>query len=258
MILHPQAKINLGLLIKGRLPNGYHILETLYFPLIGPDFPQDTLKVELNADEPFRFNVLEWKEILPPEENLVWKAWTLLKKAVPGLPGFSIELSKGLPSGAGIGGGSSDAASALLAMNELAGAPLSLFELAHLGAELGADVPFFVFNRPMIGTGIGTDLEAFDIEIPFRIELHFSGIHSSTPLAYKKLNLDQCNPHRSLKEILAKPISSWREFLVNDLEVPVFGMHPELNEIKNDFYKRGAVYAAMSGSGSAIYGLFNI
>jgi 4-diphosphocytidyl-2-C-methyl-D-erythritol kinase len=128
--------------------------------------------------------------------------------------------------------------------------------MARLAAPLGADVPFFVYNRPLLATGIGTDFEEVDLELPYRLELLTPSVHSSTVAAYRQLDYRQFDPGRSLRAILARPVADWPKHLVNDLEVPVFQLHPELQPLKAQLYEQGAVYAAMSGSGSAFFGLF--
>ncbi|MCL4150116.1 UNVERIFIED_CONTAM: hypothetical protein GTU68_061578 [Idotea baltica] len=190
------------------------------------------------------------------EDNLCVMAYNGLRSLVPELPGVSIQLVKGIPAGAGLGGGSSDAAYTLKGLNDLFNLGVPIDDLAKIGAKLGADVPFFLYNRPLIASGIGTVFEEIQIDFPYRIEMVLSGIHSSTIATYKALDYRMFDPRRDLKTILAQPVDTWRDELVNDLEVPVFALYPELTKIKADLYKRGAVYAAMSGSGSAMFGLF--
>ena len=166
-------------------------------------------------------------------------------------------MEKKIPAGAGLGGGSSDAAHTLLGLNKLCELELSREKLEEIGAKLGADVPFFLWQQPMLVSGTGTELEPFDLEADFSIKLITPPIHSSTAEAYKALDLEMCSRTLSIEELLGLPRSDWKEFLVNDLEEPVFKLFPELNKIKNELYEEGAFYAAMSGSGSSVFGLFS-
>lgn len=255
MILYPSAKINLGLLIKGKRTDGYHLLETLFLPI--PDL-NDTL--ELTAtDKPGDCALKIEGAILDgaPESNLVVKAYRALEREVGELPGVSISLTKQIPAGAGLGGGSSDAAFTLSGLNDLFDLGLSVDQLAKIATALGADVPFFLYNRPMLATGTGTDLRPFEMEFPYRIELVTPPIHSSTIAAYKALDYTMFDPNRSLEGILKQDASTWKHSLPNDLEVPVFQLHPEISRYKEELYKKGAIYAAMSGSGAACFGIFD-
>lgn len=254
MKLISPAKINLGLLIKGKRPDGYHLLETLFLPV--PDL-HDTMEVlpEGTAGQ-CRLELEGIRLDGDPESNLVTMAYRALEAKAGGLPGVHVRLKKNIPAGAGLGGGSSNAASMLLAMNELAGLGLSREELAPLAAKLGADVPFFLYATPMLATGTGTDLVPFELDLPYRIQLLLPPIHSSTIAAYRALDFRMFDPKRSLPELLSLPVKEWKDHLPNDLEVPVFGLHPEIAGYKARLYEQGAVYAAMSGSGSACFGLF--
>lgn len=254
MILYPSAKINLGLLIKGKRPDGYHLLETLFLPI-----PELTDTLELTAEGNVGECALRIEGAIldgDPESNLVVKAYRALEREVGELPGVSILLTKHIPAGAGLGGGSSDAAFTLSGLNDLFKLGLSIDQLAAIAAPLGADVPFFLYNRPMLATGTGTDLRPFDMEFPFRIELITPPIHSSTIAAYKALDYTMFDPERSLVKILQQNASTWKHSLPNDLEVPVFQLHPEILRYKEELYNKGAIYAAMSGSGAACFGIF--
>jgi 4-diphosphocytidyl-2-C-methyl-D-erythritol kinase len=249
--LQPNAKINLGLIIKGRRPDGYHLLETVFIPLTEL---QDTLTLQ-KADT-WSLSVEGLEIDSKGSDNLVAKAHRLLSSAVGMELPVKAVLEKRIPAGAGLGGGSSDAAAMLKGLNTLFELKYPDETLALLGAELGADVPFFIYNKPLLAKGIGTEFEPIEIGFPFRIEIETPAIHSSTVEAYKSLDLAACHPGLDLRQILSLPPSEWKSRLPNDLEGPVFHTYPELAKIKADFYKRGAVYASMSGSGSALYGLF--
>lgn len=253
MILYPNAKINIGLIIKGKRPDGYHLLDTVMYPVMSLC---DELSLEKSETDGCQFSLEGMELDGDPHDNLCVRAYTLLRAACPSVGGVRIVLKKRIPAGAGLGGGSSDAAFTLRGLNELFDCGLSVEELAQLAAQLGADVPFFLYNRPLLATGIGTAFEEIDIDLPYDIRLVPSSIHSSTVAAYRALDYRTCDPARDLRQLLRLPVSEWKTHLPNDLEVPVFGLYPSLAETKQQLYNEGAVYAAMSGSGSAVFGLF--
>lgn len=251
MQLFPNAKINLGLLIKGKLPNGYHLLETLLHPI-----PSLFDKMEIEESDAISLEISGIELQGSWEDNLCIKAYRTLQAKFPNLPPVRIFLEKNIPAGAGLGGGSADAAFTLKGLNELFALGLDNEQLAEIASSLGADVPFFIYNEPMLAKGIGTELEKYPISIPYEIRLITPPIHSSTIAAYKALNYKQFDANRDLKQLLQLPISEWKEKVVNDLEIPVFEMYPHLPKIKAELYAQGAVYACMSGSGSAMFGFF--
>lgn len=248
------AKINLGLFVKKRRADGYHEIQTLFYPvrymsdLLFFDYlPSERCEVEMNGLE----------EKVPLERNLCYKAWKLMSEIYPTVAGLHISVSKNIPAGAGLGGGSSNAAATLKAVNEMYKLELSDEVLAGHAAQLGADVAFFIYGKPMLGEGIGEKLEAWPLELrSWEIRLVTPEIHSSTPAAYQGLDLSKISADRDLREVLNGPIESWKEDLVNDLEEPVMAQYPQIRELKELMYEKGAVYAAMSGSGSAVFGLF--
>ncbi|RMG28694.1 MAG: 4-(cytidine 5'-diphospho)-2-C-methyl-D-erythritol kinase [Bacteroidetes bacterium] len=250
---HPHAKINLGLFIKGKRADGYHLLETLLLPL--PQL-QDELYLSLTSGTGCSLRMSGIPVQGPAEDNLCVRAYHLLQARAGRLPGVHIELKKGIPAGAGLGGGSSDAAFTLRGINHICGLGFTREELANMAAELGADVPFFLYDQPMLAVGTGTTLSPFPLQTHFRVELHTPGIHSATAAAYGALDYRRCDPSRELAAVLKGPPHKWKELLTNDLEEPVFERYPQLRKIKQHFYERGAFYAAMSGSGSAVFGLF--
>lgn len=249
----PHAKINLGLFITGKRPDGYHLLETLYYPIKNLS---DELRIETSEEDGCNLT-MEGIEIDGNlSDNLCVKAYKLLAETVGGLGGVKITLKKGIPAGAGLGGGSSDAAFTLKGLNELFELQLKVEELANIGEKLGADVPFFLYEQPMLASGIGTYLMPFEIDIPYELRLITPNIYSSTVAAYKALNYQECTHEFPLSKVLKRPIGEWKHLLVNDLEKPIFKIYPELEILKKSLYEEGALYAAMSGSGSAIFGLF--
>jgi 4-diphosphocytidyl-2-C-methyl-D-erythritol kinase len=256
VMLRANAKINVGLHLVGKRADGYHLLETLYYPV--PDLT-DTLWIERVPGESCTIEMNDFEEDIAVEDNLCYRAWRLMadeleKKKETGL---RIRIKKGIPAGAGLGGGSSDAAAVLKALRSLWQPDISDAKLAALGARLGADVPFFIYNRPMYGTGIGTDLEPFDFTLAgLELRVKVFKAHSSTVQAYREVLPEDIGHTQPLRELLQLPIEQWRGRVVNDLEKPVFKRLAFLPLAIAEFYQLGAIYAAMSGSGSACYGLF--
>jgi 4-diphosphocytidyl-2-C-methyl-D-erythritol kinase len=249
------AKINLGLWVRGRRPDGYHEIETIFVPV--PELA-DELHVELapDLDQP----KLELTGVDVPgrlEDNLCLRAWALLRSDwAERVPPVRMVLEKRIPVGAGLGGGSSDAAACLLAFDELFGLKLGVVGLRLYARMLGADVPFFLDPRPSLACGIGDELEAIDLPDLGRIDVRFLHVHSDTGLAYRNLDLGQCTAGGSLREAVRQPRQHWPKIITNDFEQEVFLRFPELAREKARLYGEGAYFALMSGSGSAVYGLF--
>lgn len=244
------CKINLGLNIVERRPDGYHNLQTIFYPV--PLFDELTISEGRDADvltlggHPLEGEV---------QDNLVLRAVRLLRQEGFSVPPLNIDLRKVIPSGAGLGGGSSDAACMVRSVAELYGLSLSQKKMEELVGRLGADCPFFVNPRPVYAEGIG------DVFAP--ISLSLSGwylmlvkpeVHVSTREAYAGVHPHQ--PTFSLLETAKLPVGQWAENMTNDFEESIFASHPLLAEIKQELYRRGAAYASMSGSGSTIFGLF--
>ena len=252
MISRPNVKLNLGLRVLGKRPDGYHELETLFIPC-------HAFHDELSIEQAEEFGIgisgpcyRGWD----PSGDLTARAWALLYEAF-GIGPVHIRLTKNSPVGAGLGGGSADGAFALRMLNDIFGLGLSAGALAEYAARLGSDCPFFIYNRPMLASGRGETLEPFDIDLsPYRIDVAIpEGIAVSTREAYA--GVIPAAPEEPLRTTLARPVETWRGRLVNDFERSVFAAHPEIEALKNQFYDQGAVYAAMSGSGSAVFALFN-
>jgi len=253
MILFPHAKINIGLDILARRADGYHILDTV---MLHTDW-EDLL--ELTPDVERTELVCTGNPVgCPPEKNLVIKAFNLLADTVGGLPPTRIHLHKNIPDGAGLGGGSADAAYTLLGLNRLYNLGLSREALADIAASLGADCPFFIYDEPMLCTGIGTDLRP--VRLPdeelrqMTVAIIKPPFPVSTAEAYSGVNIRI--PQIPLKERVAKPVNTWQESVVNAFEESVVPLHPEIGEIKARLLDLGAVFASMSGSGSAVFGIF--
>lgn len=248
MIVYPNAKINLGLNIVGKRPDGYHDIETAFYPI-----PlQDALEV---TDAPsFRFRLAGTPLDCPAGDNLVIKVLKMVEQEVK-LPELDIFLYKHIPSGAGLGGGSADAAFMLQLLNERFELGYSKDEMKRRLASLGADCAFFVENRPMLATGIGDQLTPIDLSLKgWTLVLVKPDISVSTRDAYA--NVTPRTPETPLADILRMPVEQWQGRLCNDFEESVFSRHPEIAAIRDMLLDLGATYAAMSGSGSAVFGLF--
>lgn len=258
MIRFPNAKINLGLHVTARREDGYHDLETVFYP-IGL---KDALEIIPTGDEQLKeaekgFRLFLSGDTLQCDEadNLVVRAWKLIATEKQ-LPPLEIHLLKKIPHGAGLGGGSSDAAAMLQLLNNRFTLQYSDSELAAFAARLGADCAFFIHNRPALATGIGDILEPVALDLShLTLVVVKPDIWVSTAEAYAMITPHQ--PEESLREIIKQPVSEWKERLKNDFEAPVFKKFPEIWQIKQQLYERGALYASMSGSGSAVYGLFD-
>ena len=279
MITNPNVKINLGLNVLRKREDGFHDLETLFVPYFGI---KDTLEIITGDDFSTtsamlfaKYNGVEQGLVqgisedgklmitIAREEGVDWdplkdltaKAYFILAEDFT-LPPVKIFLEKTSPVGAGLGGGSADAAFALKMLNELCGLGLSDQKLAEYASRLGSDCAFFIYNRPMIGEGRGeiltewpVDISGYDLQV-----LTPEGVSVSTKDAYSGIRPHL--PEVTLRDALARPVEEWQGVLVNDFEETVFAKYPELDAIKRSLYECGAVYASMSGSGSALFALF--
>ena len=258
MTVFPVAKINLGLNVVERRPDGYHNLETVFMPLAGL---HDALEVNV-MDERFPSAVdcdLKVTNMMiegDEQKNLVVKAYRLLKEEFPTLPRIHAHLHKAIPTQAGMGGGSSDCAAMLTLLNDMFGLGLSQQQLIDRAARLGADCPFFILGSPAYAEGIGERLIPINLSIS---DMHIIVVRPDIPVATKEA-FALISPHHPQKNcrdvVLTQPVETWRDDLVNDFVGSVFAQHPEIAAIKERLYHLGAVYAAMSGSGSAVFGLF--
>lgn len=249
MLTFPNAKINIGLNITEKRPDGYHNLETIFYPIE----LCDTLEFIQKEETKFDCSGLEIEG--ESDNNLIMKAYRLLKDEF-NLPPINIHLHKAIPMGAGLGGGSADAAFMLKMLNDEFNLGLSSIELQQRATKLGADCPFFIDNKPVLAKGIGNIFESTEVNLSgYHIVLIKPNVHVSTAEAY-----GGCKPQRwttPLEEAIKQPITEWKNYIFNDFEKTVFIAHPELAEIKEMLYEKGAIYAAMSGSGSTIYGIFD-
>lgn len=255
MILYPNAKINLGLKILRERPDKYHDIETVFYPIPFFDILEIIVGSRLTVNGEISMLQYGLNCRCNPGDNLCLKAYRILREDFD-LPPVEIYLHKNIPTGSGLGGGSSDASFTLHGLNELFGLNLSNEALAAYALKLGSDCPFFIYNTPMIGSGRGEILEP--VSIPqikdYQIKTIYPNCSISTKEAYNGVVLSEyCD---DLREVIKRPVSEWRSFLLNDFESSVFKMCPEISACKKKLYDQGAEYASMSGSGSAVYGLF--
>lgn len=252
MITFPNAKINLGLNIVERRPDGYHNIETVFYPVPLTDI----LEIVPAAGTAGTSLTCHGNPVdCPTEKNLVFKAYGLLQRQFD-LPPVEMHLYKHIPDGAGLGGGSSDAAHALVMLNRMFNLDLSDADLAAMAATLGADCPFFVYNRPMVATGIGDRLSPVDVDLEGKTLLLVKPpVGVDTRTAYSRVVPRR--PDVNLTDIIGGPVQSWDGLLVNDFEPSVFAALPQLWLIKARLMDAGAQYAAMSGSGSTVFGIFD-
>ncbi len=249
MVFFPNCKINLGLAILRKREDGFHDLETVFYPLPFKD------ALELIRSDRLRLTATGIPVPGDESDNLCWKAWHLIKKDFADLPPVDIFLHKRIPIGSGLGGGSSDGAQMLLSLNALFHLQLDTGRLLDYAARLGSDCPFFILNRPCLGGGRGDRLEPVGLDLSgYSFVLVNPGIHVSTARAFA---LCVPNPGRTaLKDIISQPVKTWPGKLINDFEEPIFREHPSLERIKEQLYAQGAIYASMTGSGSGFFGIF--
>ena len=278
MITNPNVKINLGLNVLRKREDGFHDLETLFVPyhglhdtleiITGDDFSKtsaaifgkyapDMIAQGISEDGKLMITIAREQGVdWDPLKDLTAKAYYILSEDFD-LPPVKIFLEKTSPVGAGLGGGSADAAFALKMLNDLCSLSLSDEQLAGYAARLGSDCAFFIYNRPMIGEGRGEVLSDYELKSIEEYDLQVlvpEGVAVSTAQAYG--GIVPKIPEVSLREALAMPVSQWNGVLVNDFETTVFDKHPALAAIKRSLYDSGAVYASMSGSGSALFALY--
>lgn len=272
MITYPNVKLNLGLNVLRKRPDGFHDLETVFIPypdihdvleiVTGEDYSRTLMGLQerygalaqaISPDGKLMISIARAEGVdWDPLKDLTAKSYFLLAQDYA-LPPMKIFLEKLSPVGAGLGGGSADAAFALRMIAELGGLSLSDAELAAYAAQLGSDCAFFIYNRPMFGSGRGEVLEPFDLDLSayeFKVFIP-EGVSVSTADAYR--GIVPHLPEKPLREVLSQPVETWKEELKNDFEETVFAKYPSLAPVKEMLYNEGAVYAAMSGSGSAFF-----
>lgn len=249
------CKINLGLNVVERRPDGYHNLQTIFYPV--PLYDELTIREKdsliMDGEDTLTLggNPLEGEVW----DNLVLRAVRLLRQEGFPIPPLNIDLRKVIPSGAGLGGGSSDAACMVTSLTKLYGLPLTDEQMESLVGKLGADCPFFINPRPLYAEGIGDVFTPISLDLSgWYLMLVKPEVHVSTREAYAGVHPHQ--PAYSLLDVVKQPVGAWASRMVNDFEESIFFNHPLLSEIKEELYRQGAAYASMSGSGSTIFGLF--
>lgn len=254
MIFFPNCKINLGLHVLQKRSDGFHDLETVFYPVALQDAIEIVQHPQPETDIEFSTSGLTVEG--PLSGNSCVKAYRLLKKDFPDLPAVKMHLHKTIPMGAGLGGGSADGAFTLVLLNKKFNLRMNDERLMKYALELGSDCPFFIRNTPCYATGRGEILEAVSLNLsPYKFVLVNPQVHINTGWAFSKIKpLAERMP---LKEIIASPVEKWKANLKNDFEEAVFAQHPQIKECKETLYNAGAVYASMTGSGSTVFGLFD-
>lgn len=254
MILFPNCKINIGLHITEKRSDGFHNLETIFFPV-----PlTDALEVITNTEHTHDAVIFSSSGIPVPGEvsnNLCVKAWHLLKADFSELPAVRMHLHKNIPMGAGLGGGSSDGAHTLLLLNKKYNLQLSQQQLIHYALQLGSDCPFFIINAPCFAQGRGELMNPIPLNLQgYHLQLVNPGLHVNTGWAFSQIT--PAAAPAPLPALVELPVSEWKHLVSNDFEAPVCRQYPALETIKQRMYANGAQYAAMSGSGSTMFALY--
>lgn len=250
MIVFPNCKINIGLFVTSKRSDGFHNIESVFMPVDWNDI------LEINHAAGPQGNFVQSGHVIDAdtEQNIVMKAVRLMQREFA-IGEVDVHLVKKLPMGAGLGGGSADGAFAISSINQIFNLQLSTAQLAELAAQLGSDCPFFIYNTPCFVSGRGEVIEPIPLDLSnYHIGLIHPGIHVSTPLAYSKIKPSEAS--FDLRLLKDTSVLDWAELVENDFETPVFTMFPLIGDIKSAMYESGALYASMSGSGSAVYGIF--
>ncbi len=248
MLTFPNAKINIGLNVINRRTDGYHNLETVFYPIK----INDALEVIEAEELSFEASGIEIPGFA--NENLCLKAFELIRKDLS-IPNVKIHLHKNIPIGAGLGGGSADAGFFIELVNKKFGLGMSLKQMENYARALGADCAFFLHNTPIFATGKGDEFENIDLDLSaYYLVLVMPDTHVSTGEAYRGVKPEI--PAKSLKELISLSVEEWKELIRNDFEESIFKNHSEIRGVKTALYDAGAVYAAMSGSGASVYGIF--
>ncbi|WP_130307717.1 4-(cytidine 5'-diphospho)-2-C-methyl-D-erythritol kinase [Ancylomarina subtilis] len=251
MLTYSNAKINIGLNIVEKRPDGFHNIETVFFP-IGM---RDAIEIaDSKEDTDYTFSASGIPIDIDPSENIVVKAYNLIR-AKYNFPAQDIHLHKSIPFGAGLGGGSANAAYMIKLLNQKFDLKMTDFEMEELVSQLGSDCAFFIKNKPAFAIEKGEKLTTIELDLKgYYFLLIKPDIHISTPEAYA--NITPKKTEISLRDLIQQPIENWKATIKNDFEASIFPKHPQLAEIKKELYEQGAVYAAMSGSGSSMFGIF--
>jgi 4-diphosphocytidyl-2-C-methyl-D-erythritol kinase len=249
MLSFPNCKINIGLNITHKREDGFHDLETIFYPIYNY---KEALEI-IEAKE-FSIKTTGTNLQIDVEANIVTKAFRIIKNEYK-IPNIKIHLHKTLPFGAGLGGGSADASFMLQLLNKNFELNISEEQLLNFALQLGSDCPFFIKNKPMYAQGRGEIFEEINLNLAGKfICVITPNMHISTADAFK--NIKPNIPKQNLKNLVEQPIQNWQDTIVNDFEKTVFIAHPKLTLIKKNLYANGALYASLSGSGSSVYGIF--
>lgn len=256
MVSFPNCKINLGLNIINKRPDGYHDLETVFYPIAIKDVLEIITDQEGQAPGDVNYTASGIPVIGDIQNNLCVKAYQLLKKDFPKLPAIKMHLHKEIPMGAGLGGGSADGAFALSLLNQMYQLQLTQDQLIKYAIQLGSDCPFFIINKPCLGKGRGEKLSEIEVDLSnYQFLIVNPGIHISTAWAFSQIKpAQQLYP---IEDTILIPIGQWKGMLVNDFEKPVVQQYPEIGKIIQQLYAGGAIYAALSGSGSTVFGIYS-
>lgn len=257
MIQQPCAKINLGLNVVSKRPDGYHNLETVFYPVgIKDEILIETVPDKISPRYDCSLNIKGINIDGELQQNLIVKAYKLLKQRYTSIPKINVTLTKNIPTQAGMGGGSADCAFTIRMLNDGFNLGMSIKEMQETATELGADCPFFINPTPSFATGIGEILTPIDLNLSkYKIAIVKPPIMISTKEAFA--NITPKKPTMCCRDIVMQPIETWKEKLVNDFEQSISNSHPEIIKIKNKLYDLGAIYASMTGSGSALFGIFD-
>lgn len=257
MIQQPCAKINLGLNVVSKRPDGYHNLETVFYPVgIKDEILIETVPDKISPRYDCSLNIKGINIDGELQQNLIVKAYKLLKQRYTSIPKINVTLTKNIPTQAGMGGGSADCAFTIRMLNDGFNLGMSIKEMQETATELGADCPFFINPTPSFATGIGEILTPIDLNLSqYKIAIVKPPIMISTKEAFA--NITPKKPTMCCRDIVMQPIETWKEKLVNDFEQGISNSHPEIIKIKNKLYDLGAIYASMTGSGSALFGIFD-
>jgi len=254
MICFPNAKINLGLNVVEKRSDGFHNIETIFYPIGWSDALEVTVARKYSRKE-FDLHLTGIPIYGNVNDNLLYKAYKLIQ-TVRRLPKIEAHLHKVLPMGAGLGGGSSDAAFFIRLLNDQFNLHLTEFETLAIAKQLGSDCAFFIKNSPVFAFQKGDIFKDFSLDLShLYVAVVYPNIHSNTKEAYSLVKPQKAN--QSVLDIIKQPIKTWKTDLVNDFEKSIFTLYPVVKNVKEDLYNLGAVYASMSGSGSAVFGLFD-
>lgn len=252
MLVFPNCKINLGLHVVNKRDDGFHNIETVFYPVNWCD----ALEIVENkhSNEHFTFTASGIPIDGAPAQNLIHKAWEIIAKEKK-LPAIKVHLHKNIPMGAGLGGGSSDAAWFINLLDKQFSLNYTEKEKTDIASQLGSDCAFFIKNTPLFAQGRGTEFSDLEVDLSeYFILLVYPNVHSNTKEAYN--GLVPKRPANKLQTVLASPVKEWKKKLVNDFEPSIFKKYPQVKDLKEDLYAAGALYASMSGSGSAVFGIF--